>query len=66
MPGVMARRRGRCVGEVGWNAEPERVTVPYPTRGAAGLSTTQVPRDTRNPVGIREDHLLRLITLIHR
>ena len=24
---------------------------------------TQVPRDTRNPVGIREDHLPRLNTL---
>jgi hypothetical protein len=25
---------------------------------------TQVPRDTRNPVGIREDHLLRLNTTL--
>ena len=30
------------------------------------LIGTQVPRDTRNPVGIWEDHLLRLNTLYHR
>ena len=30
------------------------------------LACPQVPRDTRNLVGIQEDHLLRLNTLCHR
>ena len=38
-----------------------------PVGGAlCGLIGTQVPRDTRNLAGIREDHLLRLNTLCHR
>ena len=34
--------------------------------GCVGLARTRVPRDTRNLVGIWEDHLLRLNTLRHR
>jgi hypothetical protein len=49
------------VGEAAWNGPPERVRVPYPKRREL-RDGPQVPRDTRNPVGIREDHLPRLNT----
>ncbi len=45
-----------------WNSQPKRVIAPYAKGAVPPYSNTQVPRDTRNPVGIREDHLPRLNT----
>ena len=45
-----------------WKGRPKRVKVPYSKLNADSETIPQVLRDTRNPVGIREDHLLRLNT----
>ena len=45
-----------------WNGRPQRVTAPYTKGETSPYSGPQVPRDTWNPVGIREDHLPRLNT----
>lgn len=44
-----------------WNGRPEKVTALYPKRSRL-RDEPRVPRDTRNPVGIREDPLPRLNT----
>lgn len=45
-----------------WEGRPETVRARYPKRAHEGGNRPRVLRDTRNPVGIREDHLLRLNT----
>ena len=45
-----------------WNGRPQRVIAPYTKGATSPHSGPQVPRDTWNPVGIREDHLPRLNT----
>ena len=44
-----------------WKGLPKRVKDPY-VKVISILSVSRVPRDTRNPVGNREDHLPSLNT----
>ncbi len=44
-----------------WKGLPKRVKGPY-VKVITILSGSRVPRDTRNPVGNREDHLPSLNT----
>jgi hypothetical protein len=59
-------KKTRVLAECAWNGEPQKVKA-LSAKGA-GLPgcATQVPRGTWNPVGIREDHLLRLSTASDR
>jgi hypothetical protein len=52
--------------EMAWNGLPQRVRAPYFFDALLTRDDTRVPRDTRNLVGIWEDHLLRLNTRRHR
>ena len=44
-----------------WEDLPQRVRAPY-AKTELALAGTRVPRDTWNPGGIYEDHLVRLNT----
>ena len=48
--------------ERNWKVRPERVIAPYVKKISTMQTNTRVQRDTWNPVGICEDHLVRLNT----
>jgi hypothetical protein len=45
-----------------WEGPPQRVKAPYAKVVSLLVAISQVPRDTRNPVGSWEDHFPRLNT----
>ena len=63
---VVQRRRHTAAGRSRLEGRTAAGESPVVLSWRGRSDTTQVPWDTRNPAGIREDHLLRLNTLTHR